>query len=295
MSFVILTDSTSDLGADLREKYDIEYVPMNYCIGENEYKASLDWESHSPSVFYDKMRHGERITTTQVPRGVFESAFRKYAEEGKDVLYIACSSALSGSVNLAKSVASDVLADHPERIILCVDSLISSLGEGCLAIKASMLRSDGKEINEVADYINENKLKVNQFGTVDDLGYLRRAGRVKASKAFFGNLFGVKPILISDIKGQNFAVKKAKGALNARREIALGLKETVVDPENQTLFISHADSLEFANMLRDEIMKEIPFKDCYINYIAPIVGASVGPGTLIAFCVGKEVTVEGVE
>lgn len=292
-SFAIFADSTCDLGKDLRDKYGIDYVPMNYVVDGREYPAMLDWVSHSAKEFYDLMRGGKRITTTQVPRDVYEKRFASVLEEGIDILYISCSSALSSSVNTAKVVAEELRKEYPDRWICCVDSLISSLGQGYLAIRASELRAEGKTIDEVADYIARNRLKVNQFGCPDDLNYLRRAGRVKASSAFFGNLFGVKPIIISDVKGQNFAMKKVKGAANARREIASLIKEAAVDPEKQVLYIAHSDGIKEAELLRDAIMEVCPFKECYFNYIAPIVGASVGPETVIAFCVGKEVTIEG--
>ena len=292
-NFVIFADSTSDLGKDLRDKYDIDYVRMNYVVDGKEYEASLDWESHSMKDFYDMMRNGNIIKTTQVSREEYEKRFTEVLEAGKDILYIACSSALSGSINLATLIGNELKEKYPERKIICIDSLISSLGQGYLCIKASMLRYEGKTIEEVAQYINDNKLKVNQFGTVATLDFLKKAGRVTASSAFFGNLFGIKPILISDTKGQNLAVKKIKGSANARREIAQDLSSIVIDSEEQVLYISHADSLKDAELLRDEILKISKFKDCYINGIAPIVGASVGPGTVIAYCVGKEVTVAG--
>ncbi|MBQ3229526.1 MAG: DegV family protein [Clostridia bacterium] len=292
-SFAIISDSTCDLGKDLRDKYEIDYVPMNYVVDGKEYPAMLDWVSHSAKDFYDIMRNGTRITTTQVPREAYEERFTALLEEGKDILYISCSSALSGSINIATVVANELSEKYPERTICCVDSLISSLGQGYLAIRASELRAEGKSITEIADYIVANRLKVHQFGCPDDLNYLKRAGRVKASSAFVGNLFGVKPIIISDVKGQNYAMKKVKGAANARREVASLVKESVIDPENQVLFISHADNIKDAELLRDEIMALCPFKEVYFNYIAPIVGASVGPGTTIAYCVGKEVTIEG--
>lgn len=293
--FVIFADSTCDLGKDLRDKYDIDYVAMNYILDEKEYRASLDWESHSPKEFYNFMREGNRIRTTQVPAAEYETKFKKALEDGNDILYISCSSALSGSINIAKTVAGKLKSEYNERKIICIDSLISSLGQGYLAIKASLLRSQGKSIDEVADYIVKNRLKVNQIGYVSTLSYLKRAGRVTASSAFFGNLFGVKPILISDKIGQNYAVKKVKGVKNVRHEAALMIKETAVDPENQTLYISHADDIEEAQKLRDEIMSMVKFKNCYINYITTIVGASVGPGCVAAYIVGKEVTVEGRE
>ena len=293
--FAIITDSTADLNKTLREEYDIDYVLMNYVVDGTEYPASLDWEAHTVKEYYDLMRNGIRVTTTQVPQKSYEEKFRSYLNDGIDVIYLSCSSALSGSINIARMVAKELSAEYPQNKIFCVDSLISSLGQGYLAICASKLRAEGKVIDEVVKFLEDNRLKVNQCGTTDSLEYLRRAGRVTASKAFFGNLFGVKPLLISNEKGENFAIKKAKGLLNAKKEIANYLSTVVENPEEQCLYISHSDSYEDATTLRDEIMKVIPFKECYIGTIGPIVGASVGPKTIIAFCFGKEVntTTEG--
>ena len=295
MKFAILADSTSDLKPESLKEYNIDYVNMNYVVDGKEYPAMLEWTSHSPKEFYDIMRGGKRITTTQVSQNTFIEKMTYYLEQGMDILYLACSSALSGSINLGNNVAKELMEKYPERTIICVDTLISSLGQGYLAILASKLRSEGKSLTEVAQYIEDMKLTVNQVATVEKLDYLKQAGRVKASSAFFGNLFGVKPIIISDAIGQNYAIKKVKGAINARNEIVNMICESVVDPENQTLYISHADSIEVAENWRDAIMEKVPFKDCYINYIAPIVGASVGPGTVDVYFVGKEVTVKGGE
>lgn len=294
-NYVILADSTCDLNKEMREKYDVGYVKMNYVVDDKEYPADLDWAVHSCHDFYDLMRSGKRVRTTQVARETYVQEFKKYLDEGKDILYISCSSALSGSVNLAQLIAKELEEEYPGRKIYCVDSLCSSLGQGYMVLRASELRAQGKSAAEVAQEIEENKLKVNQFGTVDSMEYLRRAGRVKASKAFFGNLFGIKPIIISDCIGQNYAVKKVKGALNAKKEIAACIAEVAENAENQCLYISHADVQESAEQLRDEILKVAPFAGVHISNIGPIVGASVGPGTIIAFCYGKEVTIEGKE
>ncbi len=292
--FVILADSTCDLPKELREKYNIDYVAMNYIVDDTEYVASLDWESHSSRDFYDLMRGGKRVFTTQVPKNVFYDKFREIAGQGKDIVYISCSSALSGSVNIARMVADEVLKEFENTKIFCIDSLISSLGQGYLLIKASELRSEGKSAEETAKHIEEIKLCVNQCGTVESLEYLKRAGRIKASKAFFGNIFGVKPIIISDIKGQNYAFKKAKGMNNARIAIA----EHIIEAANgsyDTLYIAHADCIDAAEKMKEEILKIAPFKAVVTSIIGPIVGASVGPGTVIAFCYGNEVTIEGKE
>lgn len=292
--FVIFGDSTCDLDKDLRAKFGVEYVAMNYSIDDIEYVASLDFESHSAKEHYDLMRSGKRVFTTQVPKNVYYDAFKAALDEGKDLLYVSCSSALSASINTAMLVAKELNENAGEQRIFCVDSLISSLGQGYLLMCASKKRQEGLSAEQTAAYLEQIRLKVNQCGTVESMEYLRRAGRVKASKAFLGNLFGVKPIIISDMKGQNYAYKKAKGITNARAAIADHIVDAA-DGVYDTLLISHADCEKDALLLRDEILKRAEFKEIIIGYIGPIVGASVGPGTVIAFTFGKEVTVEGNE
>jgi DegV family protein with EDD domain len=266
---------------------------MTYSIGPEEYPALLDWSIHSPKEFYDFMRCGTVIKTSQVSIPCYEEHFTKSLAEGKDILYISCSSALSGSINVARLVAKNLATEYPERTICCVDSLISSLGQGYLVIRAAELREQGYSMAETASQIEAMKLHVNQYATVGSLEYLRRAGRVTAASSFFGNFFGIKPILISDKIGQNYAIRKVKGSANTRLEMAKEIAAVVEEPEKQCLYISHADALEDAQALRDAIMNLSAFRDCHIGVIAPIVGASVGPGTVAAYCFGKEVTIEG--
>lgn len=291
--YIILTDSTADLCKELREQYNIDYVAMNVTFDEKEFKASLDWEDFKANEFYDLMRDGKRIKTTQVPFNSYLDKFTQCAQNNLDVLYISCSSALSGSVNVARTVKDEVLEKYPNIKINIVDSLISSLGQGSLVIKASILKQEGKTIDEVTEYLEENKLKTQQIATVGNLEYLRRAGRIKATKAFFGNLFGVKPIIMSDAIGQNYAFKKIKGRRSSLLYLIEYLKENIVNPEEQTIYITHADTYEDALFVKEHIEKEVKCKKVFIDYIGPIVGASVGPGTIIVFYQGEKVTIVG--
>ncbi len=288
--FAIIGDSTCDLNRTLRKQYRVDYISMNFVMDEKEYTASLDWEEITARTFYDAMRSGSRITTTQVPAERYTRMFRNYLEQDMDVLYVSCSSALSGSVNTARIVAKELQDSFPEAKIFCVDALNSSFGQGIQLMWASSMREEGKTIEEVRDYLEKNRNCVNQVGFVEKLDYLKRAGRVTASSAFFGNLIGIKPILISDAKGQNFAVRKVKGMTNAIHETVEILKERIIDPEGQTVYISHADAAENAKLLGEHIKEATGCKDVFIDLIGPIVGASVGPGTLIAYYVGKEET-----
>lgn len=290
----ILTDSCSDLSKELREKYGIEYVKMNTVYNEKETPASLDWEYYSPKELYDIMRGGERVTTTQVPAQVFTEKFTQLIEDGFDVIYIACSGALSGSVNTGTLVARDICTKNPEAKIACIDPKMSCMGEGFIAVKAAELLAEGKTFDEIVAYVEENKLRMNQFATVNTLDYLKRAGRVKASSAFFGNLFGVKPIIISDVNGQNTAIKKVKGRLASMDEIVNLLAEAMDGEEDRRVYVGHADcTKEEVDYLVNKVKEVIGTEDITVNYIGPIIGASIGPGAVVVYGWGKKVELEG--
>ncbi len=293
--YIILTDSTSDLNNQIRQDYNIEYLPMNISFDDKEIKASLDWEEYNAKELYDLMRNGKRIRTTLVPYQLFLDKFIECAKKDIGVIYISCSSALSGSCNVARTVKEEVLEIYPNAKINIVDSLISCLGQGYLVIKAAKLKLEGKNIDEVTQYLEDNKLCVNQVATVETLDYLRRAGRIKATKAFFGNLFGVKPIIISDAIGQNYAIKKIKGRRASLLYLVEYVKENIINPEDQIIYIAHADSIEDATFVKDHIVREINCKEIYMDYIGPIVGASVGPGTINVYFIGSKVTIIGEE
>lgn len=288
--FAIITDSGSDLNKEIRERFSIDYVQMNLIVEGKEIPASLDWEQLPATEMYNLLKAGTIIKTTQVPPTAYESAFSKYLEKSQDVLYVGISSALSGSVNTAKVIAEELAAKY-ENKVYCVDVLNSCMGEGLMAVKAAMMRDEGKSVQEVVEYLEIEKLKYLQICTVGDLTYLKRAGRVKASSAFFGNLFGVKPILISNRAGENFAIKKVKGRKNSLAEIVNLTKENIVNPSEQIIAVMHADCIEDAQYVADRIKNELNPKEIYINYIGPIIGSSAGPDTVAIYCKGKEVEV----
>ena len=287
----IITDSCSDLSRDLRDKYGIDYARMYTEYREKETPASLDFEYYQPKELYDIMRGGERVKTAQVPSVEFDRVFRLYLEKGCDIVYIGCSLKQSSSVNTGAVTAKEILKDYPDAEIYCIDSLNACMGEGMLAIRAAEYRDEGLSAKEINDRILSERNLVNEYCTVHSLDYMKRAGRIKASSAFFGNLLGVKPIIIADANGNQTALKKVKGREASLREIVAMLKETIVEPEKQTVYIAHADCLEEAEHVRDIVKEEINCKDVYIGYIGPIIGASIGPEAIAVFGFGKEVTV----
>ncbi len=287
----IITDSCSDLNGELLEKYNIDYVKM--CTVEKgvESPALLTWSAEDAHRLYDTIRGGERITTTQVSVEEFNTVFTKYLRDGYDIVYIGCCSKQSGSVNTGAVCAKKILSDFPERKIFTVDSLNASIGEGILAIEAAKLAESGKSAEEINEYILSIRNNVLEFATVHTLEHLKKAGRVSAPSAFFGNLMGVKPILIADANGVQAAVKKVKGRQNSFKEIVSLLKENITDPEEKTVYLAHADCDEKeVECLKEMIGAEIPCKEIYTCIIGPIIGASVGPDTIGVWTMGKEVT-----
>lgn len=287
----VITDSCSDLSPEVMEKYGIDYAKMSTVFEGEVSPARLEWTRDEAHAFYNLMREGKRITTTQVPVEEFNRIFTKYLAEGCDIVYIACSSKQSGSVNTGSVAASKLMPDYPDAKILCIDSLNASNGEGILAVEAAKLAAAGKGADEIAEYITSIRKTVNQFVTVHTLDYLKRSGRVTASSAFFGNLMGVKPIIIADKIGAQSAFKKVKGRDTSLCEIVALLKDGMINPEEQTVYVAHADcSDEEVERLVSLVRNNIPCKDINVGLIGPIIGASIGPDAVAVFGFGKEIT-----
>ena len=287
----IITDSCSDLTPELMERYSIDYAQMNTVYEGKTAPADLSWTAQDVHKFYDIMRNGGRITTTQVPVEEFNRVFRKYLDQGCDIVYIGCSLKQSGSVNTASVLAKKLTEEYPGSTIRCINSLRASMGIGMLAIEAVKFAENGTTADEVAEYINGKLNHLHEFCTAHTLDHLKRAGRVKASSAFFGNLLGVKPIIVADADGEQAAYKKVKGRSASLSEIVSLLKEHIRDAENQTVYLAHADcSQDEVEKIKEMIRREIPCKEIYVGYIGPIIGASIGPDAVAVFAFGDEQT-----
>lgn len=287
----VITDSCADLSAAQLEKWDIDYARMNTVEDGKESPALLTWSDEEAHRLYETIRGGKRITTTQVPVEEFNRIFTRYLDEGYDIVYIACSSKQSGSVNTASVVAKKLLESRPEAKIYAVDSLNATIGEGMLAMKAAEMAAQNMDADAVRDGVMKIRKRVQEFATVHTLEHLRKSGRVSASSAFFGNLMGIKPILIADADGAQAAFKKVKGRRKSFEEIVALLKENIENPSEQTVYIAHGDcSEEEIKELADLVKEEINPREISVGFIGPIVGASTGPDTIGVWAFGREVT-----
>ncbi|MBQ7353542.1 MAG: DegV family protein [Clostridia bacterium] len=291
--FVIVTDSCSDLSKEMREQFDVDYIPMHMMVEGKEYFADLDFNEIGYKDFFKILRDGTRITTAQITAYEFSQKFEEYIANGNDVLYISCSSALSASIKASYVARDELLNKYPDAKIVCVDSLNACFGLGNIVCTASVMRSEGKSIEEVSAWLEENKLRFHQECTVESLTYLKRAGRVSAAKAFFGGLLNKKPIIISDAVGQNHAVETVKGRRASMERIAERMFESYEDAPYQRVVICDADDDNAADELQATIEAKFGDKKLEIvrGKIGPIIGASAGPGTIAVYFFGKEVTV----
>lgn len=290
-NYAILVDSTADLTKELRTAYDIDYCAMTVTIDGKDVVASLDYDQgYSLKDFANYMRKGNRIYTAQVTQEEFRNKFTKYLEQGQDVIYLSCSGKLSKSVDFGILVAKELGEKYPDRKIIVVDSCISCIGQGALAIMASELRKEGKTVEETASWLEENKLKMNQFATVETLTWLKKAGRVSTGAAFFGNMIGIKPIIISDTLGHNFSMKKVKGSKASFAEIAKLTVEAVEDVKNP-IYVADFDNEEGANAIISGIKAALPEATIVRVPFGPIIGASCGPAVVGAFTFGKKVEI----
>ena len=283
----IITDSCCDLPVTIKEEYGILVAPMGYSIHGVSY-ADDSWETREPSAFYDELRAGALATTSQVTASQFSTLFSESLERGRDVLYIGFSSALSGTFNAASLARDTILRHRPDASIHIVDSLSASMGGGLLVLEAARLAARGASLPEIVRFVEENKLRMNHWSTVNDLEYLRRGGRLSHFSSAVGSLLQVKPVLHVDNIGRLVPVCKVRGRRKAVEELYRRLVERIVDPEEQTIAISHGDCEEEARLLEDRIRAQVPVKECIVTPIGPAVGAHSGPDTLAVFFRGEE-------
>lgn len=288
--FQIFTDTCSELPTDVRKNLGIEYFPMGLVRNGQESKADLDWADYSPTEFYNWMRAGESLKTTQISVETVCKYARPYLEKGIDILYLGCTVKLTGSINsynLAKEV---LLEEFPERRMEAVETCTASACEGMLVCDAKRLQDKGASLDEVMKWVDEHKNNYNYFCTTDTLTYLKAAGRVSGASAFFGNIIGVKPVFISDKFGNNLVIAKARGTKASMDMIVNGIKETMIPEEKDYAVILHADAPERAAALKERFQNELGIKNVIVSVMGPIVGITCGPGAIAGFCYGKEVT-----
>lgn len=277
--YVITTDSNSDVLPGFIKENDLTIIPQYYSFGDTVYGDELNMPPHE---FYETMRNGELPKSQANNPAVIRERFEKILKEGKDILHIAFSSALSGSCNNVVVTANELLEDYPDRKIRVFDSLNASLGEGVSVYRAVELWKAGKSMDEVYDILTEERDHINVSFTVNDLNHLQRGGRVSKTTAVVGSLVNIKPILKVTAEGELKSDGTVRGRKKSLRTLVSRMEATL-DPEHygkdRMVAVLHGDCIDEAKNVAD-MVKELGFTNVIINDVSPSIGTHAGPGVV---------------
>lgn len=283
-AYRITTDSTVDLNLERMEELKVPFVSLHLML---EGKDILDdMKLESAMMLYNAMREGKMGTTSQATVESFLELWEPMLQAGEDILYIGFSSALSGTVNSALIARGQLAERYPDRHILIVDSLCASAGEGMLLEHAVELQKSGLDIDACYKAVEELKLRVNHWFTVDDLTYLRRGGRVSGAAALFATLLSIKPVMDVSNEGKLIPREKVKGRRAAIKRMYEHLCEKIDVAASTFVNISHSDCIADAKYLMEIIKERFPKMIVRIYSVGAVIGSHSGPGTLALFFLG---------
>lgn len=289
--YVITSCSTADLSKEMFEKKGIPYVMFSYFIDNVEHKDDL-YQSISPKDFFKSISDGAEPTTTQVSPGAYVELWEPYLKEGKNVIHLALSSGISGTVQSAHLAKDTIASDYPNQEIVVIDSLAASSGFGLLVVSAKENQENGMSFEENVKWIEGNKNKLHHWFFSTDLTSYIRGGRVSKVSGFIGNMLNICPLLNVNNEGKLIPREKVRGKAKVINRIFEKMKEHAQDGENYSgkVYMSHSDCIDDAKAVADKIKDY--FKnmdgDVVINNIGTVIGSHTGPGTVALFFYGDE-------
>lgn len=286
MSFTVFTDGCSNLPGTILNTRKIRVLPCTYTVGGEPFTYSGDIESFDDRAYYEMLRSGKEVKTSLINTQQFLNHFRPALAEGQDVVYVGMSSGISGTIQAARIAAAELAEEYPDRTVWVVDSLGAGFGPGLLAVRAADLRDEGKSAAQAGEILDDERMRLCEYFTVDDLNFLKRTGRVSGATAMIGTVLNIKPLLYGDNEGHIVACAKLRGRKKAMEAMVEKYATKAVHPENQRIAISHADCLEEAQQLAERIRAVAEPKELIICPHEPVTGSHVGPGMLALFFMG---------
>ena len=286
--FVLFTDSNCDLPIGLANEMELVILPLTVYLDDKVYYNYLDEREIGYEEFYQKLPAVKNTRTAAANQHEFTEAMEPVLQAGKDILYLGFSSGLSATFNNARLAAEELKEKYPERKIFCVDTLCASMGQGLLLWYAWNEKKAGRTIEEVCEWVEGHKMNLCHWFTVNDLMHLKRGGRVSAATAIVGSMLSIKPVLHVDNEGHLINVDKARGRKASLKALVEKARTLAIEPEKQTMFISHGGCADEAEYLAEMLKKELNVPDVIIGYVGPVIGSHSGPGTMALFFLGTE-------
>lgn len=283
--YIITVNSTVDLPKQWLQDRNVPVIPLKYRMDGIDY---VDMDGLSAKEFFQKLREGKMATTSQVNPEEAREAFEPFLKEGKDILHLGFSSGLSGTCNSMRIAAEELREEYPERKIIVIDTLCACLGEGLLLYYALKRKSEGMDIDQLAEWIEANKLHVCHDVTIDDLYHLQRGGRISKTVAVVGSIVQIKPIIHMDNEGTLQVIGKERGRKKSLQKIVSMALEQSRGWENDLVMITHGDCEEDANYVAQLVREKMGIQEVLVNNIGTVIGSHTGPGVVAVFCMGEK-------
>ena len=286
-SYKIFVDLSADITDEITKKYNIGFMPMNYSIDDKEYLSDKFLTEEEMKRFYQDMKDGKVTKTSQITPFMYKELLKENIENKDKILYFSLSSGLSSTYNNAKLVEEELEEDNSDFKFKVVDSLGATGGIGLLAEIAAINRENGMSLEDNYKFMVELAKRGEYWFYVDDLKYLKRGGRVSASKAFIATTLNIKPIMSINDEGKLFGFGKKIGKKLAAKALVEKYFETR-DEKYSTIYVCHGDDIDSANYVKNLILEKDSNVNIRMTQICPVIGAHSGPGTVALCHIGKE-------
>ena len=292
--FAILADATCDLNEAFQKQYDIRIILGHIIMPDkSDIPTFLKWDKISREEFYANLKKDPNgYSTSPANTQEFSAVMEEIVSDGTELLVMTISSGISGAFSFASTAKKKVLEKYPDAKITCIDSMRFGPGFGLMVVYAARMREEGKSMEEVAKFLEDNKNRFHQAGWLDDLSFVAKKGRLTNAKAFFGKLAGIKPIGEFDYNGLTTVIGKAKGAKAAYAALLTYIEKTIENPEDQTIFIAQTNRLPQAEQYREMLIERFHPKEVFINDVFPACGINIGPGLMAAYYMGKPISAD---
>lgn len=286
-NYIIAAASTSDMPREFFDEHDVPFISYSYTVDDTIYKD--DCRESTREEAYKQMRAGKIFTTTMINSYEYYDFFKSLMDTGKDVIFLDMSREMSSSYIASGEAVKKIIAEYPNQRFYAMDTLCISGGLGLLLENMVKRHEDGMSFDDVIAWGEDNKLKIMHRFTVDDLNYLKRGGRVSNASAMIGSMLSIKPVLYVPDDGKLTVASKVRGRKAALLAIIEGMKRDLKNPDGQEIHINHADCLEDAEFVRDEVLKAFPtVSKVVITSLGVIIGSHCGPGLFTIFYFGDK-------